>query len=172
MANRTEKDLWIEMTIREIWTQANLAELAYRNLALRAGTDASFSFIHAFLTHCANVSEMLAAGDGENPPKTIGEVLEVSNGSYIHSRIFRNHLAHFDKRVREWICNKGTKAVAGATSVAPKSKLMIPGKSLVSHYDPANKIFTFMDEDFNISALYDEVIKVKWQADIWVKNAG
>ncbi len=170
MATTTVKDLWIEMSIREILTQAHLAELSYRNLALRAGTDAVFSSIHAFLAHCANVSEMLAAGDGENPLKTIGDVLEVSEESCIHKRRFRNHLAHYDERLKEWISTKGNDAKISAINAGPKARLQIPGRSLVSHYDPDRKTFTFMDDDFDLSLLCDEAIKIKWQAEIWVKR--
>src|SRR3989344_2204649 len=79
--NKTEKDLWVEMSIREIWTQAHFAEIAYSHIDPKAasGNDAVFSSIHSFLSHCAMVSKMLSASDDDNPPKLIGDVLGISN---------------------------------------------------------------------------------------------
>ena len=83
MKKRTEKDFWIEMSIREIWTQAHFAELAYQNIDPKAagGTDAVFSSIHSFLSHCAIVSKMLSAKDQETPPKSIGDILGITKSS-------------------------------------------------------------------------------------------
>lgn len=105
MTDKTEKDFWIEMSIREIWTQAHFAEIAYKNINPKSikGTGAVFSSIHSFLSHCANVSKMLTADDGENTPKTIGDILGVSHDSDIHKRRFRNHLEHYDERLKKWI---------------------------------------------------------------------
>jgi hypothetical protein len=71
---RTEKDFWIEMSIREIWTQCHFAEIAFKNINTKApyGTDPVFSSIHSFLSHCSNVSKMLKATDKDRP-KPIGD---------------------------------------------------------------------------------------------------
>lgn len=173
MRNRTEKDFWVEMSIREIWTQAHFAEIAYRNIDPKAikGTDAVFSSIHSFLSHCANVSKMLVADDGKNPPKTIGGILKVSKNSDIHNRKFRNHLEHYDKQLKKWIKEKGINTTIGTYNIGPKSMIQIPNMIFVSHYDPTDNTFTFVNEDFNLGVLYNEVIKIKSLADSWVKKA-
>ena len=49
MMARTEKDLWVEMSIREISTQARFAGIAYSQLdpKARVNNDAIFSSIHS-----------------------------------------------------------------------------------------------------------------------------
>lgn len=172
MSNKTEKDYWIEMSIREIWTQAHFAELAYQNIdpkAVRA-TDAVFSSIHSFLSHCAMVSKMLAADDGETPPKSIGDILGITDSSSIHNRKFRNNLEHYDERLKRWIAKYAAGANVGTYNIGPKSAIKIPNMIYVSHYDPANNTFTFVNEDFDLGVLYQEVQKIKAVADAWVKK--
>jgi hypothetical protein len=72
--SKAEKDFWIEMSIREIWTQSHFAEIAFNNINTKAptGTDPVFSSIHSFLSHCANVSKLLKATD-KGPSKRIGD---------------------------------------------------------------------------------------------------
>lgn len=173
MTSKTEKDFWIEMSIREIWTQTHFAEIAYGNLEPKAirGTDAVFSSIHSFLSHCANVSKMLVANDGETPSKAIGDVLEVSRNSDIHNRKFRNHLEHYDERLKEWIRDKGINANIGTYNIGTKSMIQIPNMIFVSHYDPTNHIFTFVNEDFDLGVLHNEAVRIKALADNWIKKA-
>lgn len=172
MTNKTEKDFWIEMSIREIWTQAHFAEIAYKNLDPKAikGTDAVFSSIHSFLSHCANVSKLLIADDGETPPKTIGDILKIPKNSDIHNRKFRNHLEHYDERLKKWIKKKGINANIGTYNIGPKSMIQIPNMIFVSHYDPTDNTFTFVNEDFNLGILFNEIVKIKALADNWVKK--
>ena len=170
--DKTEKDFWVEMSIREISTQAHFADLAYGNIDPKAtkGTDAVFSSIYSFLSHCANVSKMLLADDGENPPKIIGDILGVSRSSDIHNRRFRNHLEHYDERLKKWIREKGINVNIGTYNIGPRSMIQIPNMVFVSHYDPTNDTFTFINEDFKLVTLYEEVIKIKSLADEWVSK--
>jgi hypothetical protein len=172
MRNRTEKNFWIEMSIREIWTQAHFAERAYNNIDLKArdGNDAVFSSIYSFLSHCAMVSKMLSAQDQEAPPTSIGDILSISKNSIIHNRRFRNHLEHYDERLKRWIRDKGVHSNIGTYNIGPKSAIQIPNTVFVSHYDPSNNIFTFVDEDFDLGALFQEVQRIKKVADTWVRN--
>ena len=170
MKNKSKKNLWIEMSIREIWTQAHFAELAYQNIDPKAsgGTDAVFSSIHSFLAHCANVSKMLAAHDEENPPTLIGDILGVKSSSIIHNRIFRNHLEHYDERLKKWIGQFPEGSNIGTYNIGPKAMIKGANLILVSHYDPSDNTFTFVNEDFDLSALYAEVHRIKELANSWV----
>jgi len=167
---RTEKDLWVEMAIREISTQAHFAEISYKNIDIKVdpGTDLVFSSIHSFLSHSANVSKMLKASDVGDSSKTIGGVLGISENSKIHNRDFRNHLEHYDERLKTWIGKKGSNVTIGTYNIGPKSALDLPNIVLVSHYDPYSNIFTFVDEDFDIGELFEEVKRIKSMADKWV----
>jgi hypothetical protein len=172
MNERTEKDFWIEMSISEISTQINFAELSYRNINSKAlsGNELVFSSIHSFLSHCANVSKMLLASDGENYPQTIGDILGVTKNSNIHNRRFRNHLEHYDERLKDWIREKGINSNIGTYNIGPKQMIQIPNMIFVSHYDPSNNTFTFVNEDFDLGILYQEIQKIKIRINTWLQN--
>jgi hypothetical protein len=189
---RTEKDLWIEMSIREISTQAHFAILAYKNIDPKAmnGSDAVFSSIHSFLCHCTNISKMLKASD-KNISKNrfarlfnnicislgfadkavvIGNIIDVDNKSIIHNRRFRNNLEHYDYRLKEWIRKTGVNVNIGTYNIGPKSMIQIPNMVFVTHYDPTDDIFTFVNKDFNLRILYEEAQRIKDIADSWIKK--
>ncbi len=172
MIPKTEKDLWVEMSVREIWTQAHFAEISFSHIDPKAisNTDTVFSSIHSFLSHCAMVSKMLKASNGNTPPKTIGDVLGIPSNSIIHEREFRNHLEHYDERLKRWIESYGPDANIGTYNIGPKSALNVPNMVLVSHYDPDTQTFTFVNEDFNLGLMMNEVEKIKNMADNWVKG--
>lgn len=172
MPNKTEKDLWVEMSIREIWTQAHFAEIAYSHVDPKAANanDAVFSSIHSFLSHCAMISKMLKAADDSTPPKSIGNVLGISDVSLIHQRIFRNHLEHYDERLKSWIKQHGVGVNIGTYNIGPRSAIQIPNMVFVSHYDPNNQTFTFVNEDFDLGAMFKEVKRIKSIVDSWVEG--
>jgi hypothetical protein len=169
---KDEKDIWIEMSIREISTQANFAEISYSHIDPKAvnGNDAVFSSVHSFLSHCAMISKMLNANDSRNPLKSIGSILGILDSSIIHQRRFRNHLEHFDERMQRWIGKFAAGANIGTYNIGPKTAIQIPNMIFVSHYDPSNSTFTFVDEDFNLSILYEEAVRIKSLADNWVNK--
>lgn len=171
MSNRSEKDFWIEMSIREIWTQAHFAELAYRNIDPKAtrGTDAVFSSIHSFLSHCAMVSKMLVATDGESQSKSIGDILGIPGSSVIHNRKFRNNLEHYDERLKRWIRQYAAGTNVGTYNMGRKGAIRIPNIIYVSHYDPTDNTFTFVNEDFDLGVLYEEAQRIKGIAGAWVE---
>lgn len=167
--SKTEKDFWIEMSIREIWTQCHFAERAFNNIYPKASnnTDIVFSSIHSFLSHTAIVSKMLKAR-GESV--SISEVLSISDASEIHNRRFRNHLEHYDERLKQWIQEKGVNAMIGMYNIGPKSMLSAPNMVFVSHYDPVSQTFTFVDEDLDLGELHKEIKTVKRTAGAWVRE--
>jgi len=172
MPSKTEKDLWVEMSIREIWTQAHFAEIAYSHVDPKAtcGNDAVFSSIHSFLSHCAIVSKMLSAKYDNNAPHAIGDILGVLSSSIIHTKTFRNHLEHYDERLRRWIGQHGVNIIIGDYNIVPKSAINIPNMVFVRHYDPSTGTFTFVNDDFDLRALSDEVQRIKVIASKWVEE--
>lgn len=172
MPTKTEKDLWVEMSIREIRTQAHFAEIAYSHIDPKAasGNDAVFSSIHSFLSHCAIISKMLKANDDSNPPKSIGDVLKISDASLIHRRKFRNNLEHYDKELKDWIRKFGANVNIGTYNIGPKNAFQISNMVLVSHYDQTNQMFTFVNDDFDLGTMFSEVQRIKNIADNWVKG--
>lgn len=169
---RDKKQLWIEMSIREIWTQCHFAGVSFNNINPKAerGTDAVFSSIHSFLSHCALASKLLMAEDDSVPPVVIGEVLGVPDSSIIHNRTFRDHLDHYYNRLKRWIEKYPADVNIGTYNIGPKEAFKVGDMVLISHYDPNTEIFTFVDEDLNLREMYDEVSRIKTMADTWVKN--
>ncbi len=170
MQNRTEKDFWIEMSIREISTQSHFAELSYQNIDPKAQkrNDVVFSSIHSFLSHCAMVSKLLKSR--EEKLTSIGDILKVPEFSIIHNRKFRNNLEHYDERLKSWIREKGVNVNIGTYNIGQKSMIKIPNMVFVSHYDHTSTTFTFVNEDFNLSQLFEEVQRIKELADNWIKQ--
>jgi len=169
---RTVTDYWVEMSIREIWTQSHFAGIAYGHIDPKAsiGTDLVFSSIHSFLSHAAMVSKMLLAKSEETNSKSIGDILGIPETSFIHNRKFRNHLEHYDERLKKWIKKAAMGRAIGTYNIGPKSMIGIPNMIFVSHYDPTNDTFTFVDEDFKLGELNNELIRIKALADEWVKK--
>jgi len=169
---KIKKDLWIEVSIREISTQAHFAEIAHSHINPKAinENDLVFSSIHSFLSHCAMISKMLAAVDDEKPLRSIGDVLGVSKTSLIHKRRFRNHLEHYDERLKQWIGKFAAGANIGTYNIGPKSAIQIPNMIFVSHYNPSNQIFTFVNDEFDLGKLFIEVQKIKNIADSWIQE--
>jgi hypothetical protein len=167
---RTEQDFWVEMSIREIWTQSHFAEISYGNIGTKGalGVDLVFSSIHSFLSHCAMISKMIKSEHGDRV--ILGKILSVSDNSPIHDRTSRNHLEHYDDRLQKWIRAKGLDATIGSYNIGPKSALDIPNMVLVSHFDPSTNIFTFVDEDFDLAILFTETQSIKSNANKWVKS--
>jgi hypothetical protein len=168
----TEKELWIEMSVREISTQAHFAEITFSHIDPKAesGTDLVFSSIHSFLSHCAMVSKMLIAEDKEDPAMSIGQILGVSKKSLIHKRKFRNNLEHYDERLIKWIRQHGVNSNIGTYNIGPKEIFRNPNMVFISHYDPNTMMFTFVNEDFDLGALFNEVSSIKRLSDKWVAN--
>ena len=165
------KEFWITMSIREISTQAHFAEIAYINIDPKAknNNDVVFSSIHSFLSHCANVSKMLAAKDDGVQSATIGDILGVPKNSIIHNRKFRNNLEHYDERLKKWIKQIGINANIGTCNIGPKSRINA-SMVFISHYDPTDNTFTFVNESFDLGKMYEEVVKIKTKADCGVRT--
>jgi len=192
---KSKTDLWVEMSIREIWTQCHFAEIAYSNIDPKAqrATDLVFSSIHSFLSHCAMVSKMLKARKendsilksfvlrlgmvsillkfGKNNNSiSIGQILSISSGSLVHKRKFRNSLEHYDRELKKWIKKYPTTINIGTYNIGSKRSIRGGNMVFVSHYDPVTDNFTFVDEDFNLMELVNEISRIKKIANKWVKG--
>jgi hypothetical protein len=169
---KTENNFWVEMSIREIWTQCHFSERAFSNLDPKSSrnSDVVFSSIHSFLSHCAMVSKLLKATASRKSAITIGKVLGVSKTSVIHKRKFRNCLEHYHNELKKWIRKKGVNVMIGTYNIGPKSAFNIHKMVFVNHYDPASKTFTFVDEDLDLGILHKEIQTIKNTAGAWVKE--
>ena len=172
MTDSSKKDFWINMSIREIQTQAHFAKIAYENIKPKSlkYSDNTFSSIHSFLTHCALISKLLAAKYKDENKHFIGKTLGVSDNSIIHNRGFRNDLDHYDERLMSWVDKTGPKANVVDYNVMPINSINVPNLTYIRNYDPSTNIYTFMNEPFDIGSLYGEAEKIESMADNWLKN--
>ena len=165
-----DEEFWVLMSILEIHAQAEFAKMAYSNIEEKPRTDrerATFSSIHSFLSHCALISKMLNA---KGTKQSIGEILGIPKNSVIHQRRFRNHLEHYDERLKSWI----NKAKVGSSIVnhhiGDRKTFPVQGAIFVNFYDPYTKIFTFVDEEFELDKLFEESEKVKRISEEWLAS--
>lgn len=156
------------MSIREISTQAHFAQISYEQIY--GDTDQVFMAVHAFLVHCANVSKLLSWANKRVRPTTIGDILCVTKESEIHNRRFRNSLEHYEKELQKWIYQKGPTVNIGTYNIGSKSSIQVQNMVFVKHYDPATGIFTFVDEDYELKKLFEEVARIKTLADNWLNK--
>lgn len=171
--NKTEQDYWVEMSIGEILTQAKFAKIAYMNIDPKAeeGVDSVFSSIHSFLSHCASMSKLLKAKNGETESsQSIGAVLKIDDISMIHDREFRNNLEHYDERIRRWIRKFALGANVGTYNIGPKKSFQVSNMIFVSHFDPTTGLFTFIDKDLLLSDLFKESQRIMGIADRWMQS--
>lgn len=186
------KEKWIEMAVREVSTQCQLAKAAFEVLLRPPSTDIAFLAIQAFLSHCANVSKMLQAEQEPRPigrlesgwrtvfgwlrrwrlykrRPTIGDLLGIDKSSAVHNegREFRNNLEHYEHRLFKWLSNHGVQVGIGDFNVMPKSAVQAPKGAFiyVRNLDPKTQTFTFVDKDLDLRALVDELVKIKATAD-------
>jgi len=130
---------------------------------------ALFSCSKSFLLCCAKALK-IPTPVKNTPSTSIGDILGIPTTSLIHKRTFRNHLEHYDERLKRWIRRYGANSMVGTYNVGPKSMFKLPNMIYVRHYDPSSQTFTFVNEDFNLSALGAEVVRIKGLADNWVKD--
>jgi hypothetical protein len=116
------------------------------------------------------ISKMLKATDDSSPPKSIGGLLGVPDTSLIHHRVFRNHLEHYDERLKRWIQQFGPNCNIGMNNIGPKSKISFPGLVFVRHFDPTTGCFTFVNDEFDLKALHAEVGNIETIAQKWLEQ--
>jgi hypothetical protein len=114
------------------------------------------------------VSKMLRAKYESNAIREIGDVLGIAKSSPIHSRTLRNNLEHYDERLKVWIGKHGVDISIGDNNIGPKSALRITNLVFVRHFDPTLNTFTFVDVDYDLGVLFDEVQRIKEFANNWV----
>lgn len=194
----TLKKKWLEMAVREVSSQCQLANTAYQALSSANNTDAAFFGIQGFLTHCANVSKMLQAEQEPQPLSklqynwravfrflqrtgiyklavTIGDMLGIARSSVVHQkgREFRNNLDHYDQRLFYWLKKHGPNINIGDFNVMPKSAIKL-GTGVqflyVRNLDPRTKVFTFVDKDLDLSVLHKECLKIQLIANNWLAS--
>ncbi len=163
---------WIQLSVREVSAQCKLALDAWADLERETvgGAYGVFGRVHSFLAHAAILSKLIKASDIEDTGITnvLGKELLIPLNSAIHDRRLRNNLEHYDEELKKWIKTKGIMANIGTYNLGPKNSLAIPDLVYVTHYDPGTRIFTFVDEDFDLVSIAQEISHIQSCAEKWM----
>lgn len=160
---------------REVGIQILFALQAFSNITEKGEGNAlmTFSSIHSFLTHAANISKLLWAGNppgGKKNVKTIigsdlADVLGIQPLPLLRDKGFRDDLDHYDERLVAWIESVYPKDPAApriaVTDLAIGAKVDGPNTLYMRHYNPATKIYTFWDKELNLGTLKDEMLELQ-----------
>ena len=163
---------------REIGVQVLFALAAFENITKKGEGNIilTFSSIHSFLTHCANISKLLWS-----PPKAtsgtirseIGQDLADAIGTpvlpLLKDKSFRDDLDHYDERMLRWIKEEYPKHQNGDADRRPVSDLTIGDKNQkggqnalhLRNYNPDTKIYTYAERDLDLGALRDELLELQ-----------
>lgn len=151
--------------LREIDLQIRFALTAFENITKKGEGDliTTFSSIHSFLTHCANISRLLwspASNHNSSIKKELGDdlsaLLNIPTLSLLKNRKFRDDLDHYDERLIEWIKNAYPNKQA-TTDLVIGEKLQNKGMLYLRHYEPQSHVYTFNNKELNLKDLHDEI---------------
>lgn len=165
--------LYSEMEIRK---QCMFAMAAFANITKKGEgeTPITFSSIHSFLTHCANISKILWSPkpNPKHPGATLKEAigenvadrLHIGGSSPIKVKKYRDTLDHYDERIVKWV--KEALIRKEKHREVPIVDMTIGKKTIADalylrHYDPETGIFTLMSEELNLKTLHDEVFEIE-----------
>lgn len=162
--------------VMEIRKQCMFAIAAFNNITKKGEgeTPLTFSSIHSFLTHSANISKVLWSPkpNPKYPGETLKEVigqdvadrLRIGGSSPIKDMKVRDGLDHYDARIAKWVKeaverNKNGNVIPIVDIAIGKKN--IPNALYLRHYDPETGVFTFMGEELNLKNLHDEVLMIE-----------
>ncbi len=163
-----------QFAVMEVGNQCMFADTAFSNITIKGEGEIllTFSSIHSFLTHCANISKILwSKKNKKKPDATLQEVigqpvadrLRIGGSSPIKKMWYRDGLDHYDERIVTWVRDaldrrKNEKEIPIIELAVGKKN--IEGAFYLRHYDPDSKIFTLMGKECNLNALHEEIIRI------------
>ncbi|MES2930770.1 MAG: hypothetical protein V4665_03225 [Patescibacteria group bacterium] len=167
---------------REISMQILFALAAFDNISKKGEGNIllTFSSIHSFLTHCANVSKLLWSSKdkkgqylvdtiGMQIGKDLADVIEIPMFVLLQNKSFRNDLDHYDQRMVKWINEEYPKHKNSDADRRVVSDLTIGDKNEkggtnalhLRNYDPMTKIYTYAERDLDLGALQIELLELQ-----------
>lgn len=102
------------------------------------------------------------------PVISIEKELGISRRSVVHQRKYRNALEHYDEELKLWIETHGINANIGTNNIGPKHQVQVPNMVWVTHYDPSTYKFTFVNEEVDLPAFHQEVLRINQIAQAWL----
>ncbi|GEM_PF-5514202 len=162
-----------QYAVVEIRCQCLFAMETFKNITKKGEGEKimTFSSIHSFLTHCANISKILWSRPNPKYPgvtfkevigENVSDRLRIGGSSPIKDMEHRDGLDHYDERIVRWV--KDALSRNGKKEI-PIVDLTIGEKHFsdalyLRHYDPEAGLFTFIGKELNLKVLYDEVVRI------------
>lgn len=171
----------LRLYVSEIKLQCEFAMYAYEKMleAIKRGdVFNSFFHAHAFLDHVANVSKIIwpKSPDGSlrDPDRTrailnaLGiKELQPAEFKIIEKRTLRNHLEHFDDRLRDWY-EESKRHNFVDMNIIPKSAIRgIEPVDFFRNIDPNTLIFYFQGKEYNLNEICQKIVKLRELAKKW-----
>lgn len=162
---------------REICTQILFALSAHSNITIKGEGNAitTFSSIHSFLTHSANISKLLWPNPGApisvrtEIRQDLGDALGAPDLPLLKDTSFRNDLDHYDERMVTWIKDEYPKHKNGDPSRRTVSDLTIGDKNQkggenalhLRNYNPGTHVYTYGDKDLDLDEMHRELLTLQ-----------
>lgn len=171
----------LRLYIDEIELQCRFAMYAYEKMIeamKRRDLLNTFFYAHAFLDHVANVSKIIwpKSQDGSlrDPDRTrailnaLGiKELQPTEFKIIEKRTLRNHLEHFDDRLKDWYEESESHNVVDM-NIIPKGAIQgIEPIDFFRNIDPTTLVFYFQGKEYNLNEMYQKIVKLHELAKKW-----
>lgn len=131
----------------------------------------TFFYVHAFLTHTANVSKLLWPPRPRIPGRgdRLRQELGVTGQLMIRDRCFRDFLEHFDERLEQW-WQESPNHVGSDYGIAPHGAVSgIAPNEFLRHLDPYRLELYFRGDTFDLKAAVAELQRLHEASDAWLK---
>lgn len=168
------KDYIIIQAKREIGIQIIFALKAFQNISVKGEGEmlTTFSSIHSFLTHCANISKLLWSVPSRIKKGSIKDALganladelKITTLPLLKDKTFRDDLDYYDERMVNWIKRFYPKNATSARKVV--NDLSMGTKTskdtlYLRHYNPKTGIYTFDEHELNLHDLNREILELQ-----------
>lgn len=171
--------------IHEIKIQSEFGIFAYEKilqtleLEIDDGISVELFYVHAFLSHVANVSKLLDTRSntkisGVRRGELLRQVLSVPDNYLLHDRKIRNHLEHFDERIDQYMVNVDKVVVSyllGKGEIYDADGKPFDKKYIFRHLDPYSLSFYFRGEQYDLSQVAEELSTIYTNAVHWLEQS-
>jgi hypothetical protein len=152
--------------MREVERQCKFALLAGQDLAqaLQGGEmDRIWYSVQSILVAAGNISKLLwPPGIGHKVRgEDLRKALNVTNGSPLEPRTFRNHFEHFDERLEDWATASQRRNFVDSNVMPPGAIAGIDPADYLRNLDPVGWTLTFRGDSYALRPVIQAV------QDLW-----
>ncbi|TAJ79280.1 hypothetical protein EPO44_19425 [bacterium] len=150
-----------QVYIQEALSQVEFAKRCYalyrKALERRSDVTEIFLQVHHFVVHASNIDKIIDAKPGSDRATILGNCIDFTGVNLKPFRRLRNHLEHFDERLDMWVANYDGHAFLDMNLVTGSKGF--PKKAFLRALD--GDAFKFHGEDYSLTELYTEILKIE-----------